>query len=90
MNEEKTVELKPVSTESSSAKQVEEVALPANLTEQDKHTLELCKIKRALGLAQAEREELAYTNFLLQLTLKYKLTSKDTITEEGQIVRGVK
>lgn len=67
------------------------------LSDQDKHALDLVKMKRALALANAEKAlaqnesaELQYNNLVLQLTLKYSLNEKDLITEQGEIVRGKK
>lgn len=62
--------------------------LPTALTEKDRFTLEIGKTNRALGLSKAEASELAYNNLILQLTIKYKLTAKDSIQEDGTIVRG--
>lgn len=65
------------------------------LSEQDKHILDLVKMKRALAVANAEKAlaqnetaEMAYNNLVLQLTFKYGLKEKDLITEAGEIVRG--
>lgn len=65
------------------------------LSEQDKHALDLVKMKKALALANAEKAlaqneaaELQYNNLVLQLTFKYSLKEKDVITEQGEIKRG--
>ena len=65
------------------------------LTDADKHTLDMIKMKRQLALANAEKalaqneaSELTYTNLVLQLTFKYSLKEKDQITEQGEIIRG--
>jgi len=55
---------------------------------EDRHSLDLIKLKRALAVAHAEKAELTYNNVVLQLTLKYGLKEKDVITEHGEIVRG--
>lgn len=65
------------------------------LSDQDKHALDLVKMKKALALANAEKAlaqnesaELQYNNLVLQLTFKYSLKEKDVITEQGEIKRG--
>jgi hypothetical protein len=65
------------------------------LSENDKHALDLIKLKRALSAATAEKvlaqnevTELTYTNLLLKLSMKYGLKEKDLITEQGEIIRG--
>jgi len=58
------------------------------LSVEDKHALDLIKLKRALAVAHSEAAELAYNNVVLQLTLKYNLKEQDAITEQGEIVRG--
>lgn len=64
------------------------------LTEQEKYALDLCKMKRALALANAEKAlaqnevaELTLNNLVLQLKFKYSLAGTDKITEHGEIVR---
>jgi len=64
------------------------------LSEQDKHALDLVKMKRALALANAEKAlaqnesaELAYNNLVLQISFKYGLKEKDLINEQGEIIR---
>ena len=39
-------------------------------------------------MAEGEAAELAYKNIVLQLFMKYKLTSSDSISEDGTINRG--
>jgi hypothetical protein len=67
------------------------------LSGEDKHALDLVKMKKALALANAEKAlaqneaaELYYNNLVLQLTFKYSLKEKDSITEQGEIVRSSK
>lgn len=60
---------------------------PEFISEADRHTLELVKMRRALALTNAEKIELQYNNLILQLTIKYSLKEKDGITEEGKIIR---
>jgi hypothetical protein len=67
---------------------VEEVAKPEFITDEDRHTLDLIKMRRMLAATNAEKAELSYNNFVLQLTLKYTLKEKDAITEQGEILRG--
>lgn len=64
------------------------------LSEQDKHALDLVKMKMALALANAEKAlaqnetaKITYENLVLQLTFKYSLKEKDIITEQGEIIR---
>lgn len=67
------------------------------LSEQDKHALDLVKMRKALALANAEKAlaqnesaELQYNNVVLQLSFKYGLKEKDVITEQGEIKRGAR
>lgn len=66
-----------------------------DLSPEDKHTLELAKMKKALAralaekaLAQNETGEIAYNNIVLQLSIKYGLTSQDIIEDDGTLNRG--
>ena len=63
------------------------------LSDLDIMTLELAKSKRQTALAEAkaalannENAETVYKYTVLQLYLKYKLTSKDAISEDGSII----
>lgn len=65
------------------------------LSELDLNTLELAKSKKEVALANAkaalaqnETAELNYKYFVLQLYMKYGLTSEDSVKETGEIVRG--
>jgi hypothetical protein len=67
------------------------------LSDQDKHALDLVKMRKALALANAEKAlaqnesaELQYNNVVLQLSFKYGLKEKDVITEQGEIKRGAR
>lgn len=66
------------------------------LTDQDKVNLELAKMNRKLALAQAEKAlaennaaELSYKYIILQMYMKYGMTSEDALDEQGNIHRGV-
>ena len=65
------------------------------MQEADRMTLELAKSRRETALAQAkealaknETADLAYKYVVLQLYMKYGLTTSDAISEAGDIVRG--
>lgn len=65
------------------------------ISEVDFLNLELAKSKKQLAvagaktaMAEGEAAELAYKNIVLQLFMKYKLTSSDSISEDGTINRG--
>ena len=58
------------------------------LSEQDFHTLEMARMKRALGQSQLDTLNILYENVMLQVSIKYRLTDKDQINERGEIVRG--
>lgn len=65
-----------------------------SLSETDKNTLEMTKLKRdlaltnvKLALAQSENAELLYNNYVLQLAMRYKLNEGDVIAENGIIQR---
>lgn len=65
------------------------------LVEQDKAALEQLKLNRKTAILEAEKailnsqnHDLAYTNAVLRLYMKYGLTEQDTIDESGLIVRG--
>ena len=71
------------------------VASSEKLSEVDKLTLDLAKTKRQTALAEAktalannENAELTFKYLVLQLYMKYSLTSDDAISETGDIVRG--
>ena len=76
--------------------EVKEVA-QEKLSAEDKHHLDMSKVKRQLALAQAEKalaqNEAAETSFkylVLQLYCKYGLTEADAIDDNGNIFRNVK
>jgi len=65
------------------------------LSDVDRLTLELAKMKRQVAVAEAkaalaanENAELGYKYTVLQLYLKYGLTEVDAITEAGDIIPG--
>lgn len=71
------------------------VPLGEKLSEVDKLNLDLARTKRQTALAEAktalannENSELSYKYLVLQLYMKYNLTSDDAISEAGDIVRG--
>ncbi len=74
---------------------VESVAAPSSkLSDEDKHVLELSKMKRALALSNAEKAlaqnesaEAQYRYIILQLSVKYNLKNDDIINDDGSIVR---
>jgi hypothetical protein len=76
---------------------VVELAPPAptpKLGEVDRMALELAKSKRQTALAEAktalaqnENAELAYKYVVLQLYMKYGLTERDAISENGDILK---
>jgi hypothetical protein len=66
------------------------------LDEQDKHALEIVKLKLALAASNAEKAlaqndvaKFVYNNLLMQFTSKYNLDGRDGISEEGEILRNV-
>ncbi len=66
----------------------------SKLKEQDKHMLDLAKTNKRIAslnaekaLAQSETAELQYKYIVLQIYMKYGLSPKDGIDEEGNIVR---
>jgi hypothetical protein len=74
-----------------------ETSAPAKefLANQDKHLLDMVKMRMSLALANAEKAlaqnetvKVSYDNLILQLSFKYNLKEKDLITEQGEIVRG--
>lgn len=69
---------------------------PSKLEETDRMALELSKMNRRLAqagaekaLAQNETAELHYKYTVLQVYMKYGLSSTDSIDENGNILRGV-
>ena len=65
------------------------------LQEVDRLALELAKQRRLTALAEAktalaqnENAELSYKYVILQLYMKYGLTSADAINENGDIIKG--
>jgi hypothetical protein len=70
---------------------------PSNeqLSQEDRHTLDIAKMNRKLALAAAEKAlaennsaELSYKYVVLQLYMKYGLTEVDAIDEQGFVHRG--
>ena len=68
-------------------------AKPTMLADIDKMALELAKSRRQVALAQAEKAmaqqesaEIAYRYVVLQLYMKYSLSSDDAINEDGTII----
>lgn len=75
--------------------EVKPIPVVEQLTEVDKMTLELAKLKRHLALAQAEKAlaqndtaDVSYKYIVLQLYMKYGLTEADAIDESGKILKG--
>jgi len=67
------------------------------LSSEDKHHLDMAKVKRQLVLAQAEKAlaqneaaETAFNYLVLQIYVKYGLTDVDGIDDNGNILRNVK
>jgi hypothetical protein len=73
------------------------VSVPASklfLAEVDKMALDLAKERRKTALAEAktalannEKAELTFKYVVLQLYMKYGLTDRDAISEQGEIVK---
>jgi hypothetical protein len=70
-------------------------ALSETLSDIDRMALELEKLRRQSALseagkavAQSQVADLTYKYFVLQLFMKYNLSSNDTISEDGKIIRG--
>lgn len=64
------------------------------LMEADKLSLDLAKEQRKTALAEAktalannEKAELAFKYVVLQLYMKYSLTDRDAISEQGEIIK---
>lgn len=64
------------------------------MQESDRLSLELAKLNRKLALAEAqtalaknENAELSYKYVVLQIYMKYGLTEKDAINENGEIIK---
>ncbi len=73
----------------------DQVSLPETLTEIDRLALELSKANRKIAVANAEKAisqnelaEVSYKYLVLQIYMKYNLTEKDVIDENGVILRG--
>jgi len=71
-----------------------DINLVTQLSEEDKHALTLSIANRKISMLQAEKalaqhelSEMNYKYFIMQLYMKYGLTSSDTFTEAGEIVR---
>jgi hypothetical protein len=60
------------------------------LSDEDRHVLDMEKMKRELALTKATMADTAYNNLVLQLAMKYHLTEGDTISDAGEITRKVK
>ena len=93
MSKEKVSKSAPAVVE---AAPVIELAPPpvARLQEVDRLALELAKSKRQTALAEAktalannDNAELAYKYVVLQLYMKYGLTERDAINENGEILK---
>lgn len=72
----------------------QEPKIVERLSESDKNTLGLAIMNRKLALSNAEKAlaqhenaELSYKYLVMQLYMKYGLSTSDTITENGDIVR---
>lgn len=71
----------------------EETSRPSKLSEVDKMALELAKSQRQVALAEAktalasnEKADLQYKYVILQLYMKYGLSEKDALNEDGTIL----
>jgi len=76
-------------------KEITSSALSLKIEETDRLLLEISKQKRLTALANAEKAlaqneaaELAYKYVVLQLYVKYSLTSEDALNEDGSIIKG--
>jgi hypothetical protein len=65
------------------------------LSEVDRLSLDLARTKRQTALAEAktalannEKSELEYKYLILQVYMKYQLSSDDALSEAGDIIRG--
>ena len=74
---------------------MEEKKETIQLQEADKLALELAKMNRRLAavnaekaLAQNETAELHYKYVVLQIYMKYGLSSSDSIDENGNVIKG--
>jgi len=72
---------------------IEEATKPSKLSEIDKMALELAKSQRQVALADAktalannEKADLQYKYVILQLYMKYGLSEKDALNEDGTIL----
>lgn len=54
----------------------------------NKHQLSVATAKAAV--AESETTELQYKNVVMQLFMRYGLTEKDTIAQDGSVTRAVK
>ena len=70
-------------------------AIQNKLSDTDKMFLDLAKAKRETALAEAktalaqhEKAELTYKYIVLQIYMKYGLTEKDALNENGDILIG--
>ncbi len=88
---------KEVEVEVAAQPEVKEAQVQEMLSAEDKHHLDMSKVKRQLVLAQAEKAlaqneaaELAFKYLVLQLYCKYGLTEADGIDDNGNIFRNVK
>jgi hypothetical protein len=75
----------------------ENAVVQETLSAEDKHHLDMSKVKRQLVLAQAEKAlaqneaaEVSFKYLVLQLYCKYGLTETDGIDDNGNIFRNVK
>jgi hypothetical protein len=78
-----------MSEETKSKEKLTAVVAPINekLTTEDKHLLDMERMRKELALSHARNADTAYNNVVLQLALKYKLVEGDSISDEGEIVR---
>lgn len=84
-----------MSEENTNVPTVESATPTEKIADVDRLALELAKSKRETALAEAktalannEKADLAYRYVVLQIYLKYGMTDKDALNENGEIVRG--
>jgi hypothetical protein len=73
---------------------VEATSAPQRLTEEDRMKLELAKADKKIALANAEKAiaqndlaDMKYRNFILELYVRYGLSTSDAIDENGNILK---
>lgn len=57
------------------------------LSVEDRHLLDMEKMKKELALTHARMADTSYNNVVLQLAIKYKLNEGDVIGDTGEITR---